>query len=123
MRFIDACYGKPTDRVPVWFMRQAGRSLPEYRALRERHGILEMCQTPELAVEVSMQPVRRFGVDAAILFSDIVVPLEASGVSLEIKPEVGPVIAEPIRAAADVGRIRPVEPENDVPFVIEAVSR
>ena len=122
MRFIDACRGKATDRIPVWFMRQAGRSLPEYRALRERHGILEMCEIPELAVEVSLQPVRRFGVDAAILFSDIVVPLRASGVELEIKPEVGPVIASPIRSATDVGRIRPLEPDDDVPFVLDAVT-
>ncbi len=80
------------DTTPVWFMRQAGRSLPEYRALRERHGILDICRTPELAAEATLQPVRRLGVDAAILFSDIVVPLEPMGVDLAIVPGVGPVI-------------------------------
>src|SRR5918998_68402 len=114
--FLRACRGENTERVPVWFMRQAGRSLPEYRAVRERHSILEVCRTPELAVEVSLQPVRRLGVDAAILFSDIVVPLQAMGVDLEIAPGVGPVIDEPIRSAADVDRLRPLQPEDDVPF-------
>ena len=102
-------------------MRQAGRSLPEYRALREKHSILEMCRTPELAVEVTSQPVRRLGVDAAILFSDIVVPVQAMGVALDIKPGVGPVIEEPIRTLKDVERLRPLVPEEGVPFVLEAV--
>ena len=102
-------------------MRQAGRSLPEYRALREKHSILEMCRTPELAVEVTSQPVRRLGVDAAILFSDIVVPVQAMGVALDIKPGVGPVIEEPIRNLKDVERLRPLVPEEGVPFVLEAV--
>jgi uroporphyrinogen decarboxylase len=102
-------------------MRQAGRSLPEYRALREKHSILEMCRTPELAVEVTSQPVRRLGVDAAILFSDIVVPVQAMGVGLDIKPGVGPVIEEPIRTLKDVERLRPLVPEEGVPFVLEAV--
>ncbi len=120
--FLRACRGEPTESVPVWFMRQAGRSLPEYRAVRERHSILEVCRTPELAVEVTLQPVRRLGVDAAILFSDIVVPLQAMGVDLEISPGVGPVISEPVRRAADVDRLRPLDPEEGVPFVLEAVS-
>ena len=111
-----------TDHVPVWFMRQAGRSLPEYRAIRERYSILEMCRNPEIAAEVTMQPVRRLGVDAAILFSDIVVPLLGMGVSLEIVPGVGPVVEEPIRGSSDLDRLRPLEPETDVPFVIEAVA-
>ena len=102
-------------------MRQAGRSLPEYRALREKHSILEMCRTPELAIEVTSQPVRRLGVDAAILFSDIVVPVQAMGVALDIKPGVGPVIEEPIRTLKDVERLRPLVPEEDVPFVLETV--
>ncbi|HEX2295085.1 MAG TPA: uroporphyrinogen decarboxylase, partial [Actinomycetota bacterium] len=119
--FLRACKGEATERVPVWFMRQAGRSLPEYRAVRERHSILEVCRTPELAVEVTLQPVRRLGVDAAILFSDIVVPLQAMGVQLEIAPGTGPVIESPIRSVADVERLRPLEPEEDVPFVLEAV--
>jgi uroporphyrinogen decarboxylase len=105
----------------VWFMRQAGRSLPEYRALRERHGMLEMCRTPELAAEATLQPVRRLGVDAAILFSDIVVPVQAVGIDLDIKPNVGPVIDAPIRTAADVERLRPLEPAQDVPFVLDAI--
>ncbi|HEX2058671.1 MAG TPA: uroporphyrinogen decarboxylase [Actinomycetota bacterium] len=120
--FLRACRGDPTETVPVWFMRQAGRSLPEYRAVRERHSILEVCRTPELAVEVTLQPVRRLGVDAAILFSDIVVPLQAMGVDLEIAPGVGPVIDDPVRSAADVDRLRPLDPEEGVPFVLAAVS-
>jgi uroporphyrinogen decarboxylase len=103
-------------------MRQAGRSLPEYRALRQGHDILELCRTPELAAEVSLQPVRRHGVDAAILFSDIVVPLQAMGVELEIKPGVGPVIESPIRSLDDVRKLRPLDPEEGVPFVLETVK-
>ena len=103
-------------------MRQAGRSLPEYRALRESHDILEMCRTPELAAEVTLQPVRRHGVDAAILFSDIVIPLLAMGVELEIRPGVGPVIDAPIRSEGDIERLRPFEPEDGVPFVLETVK-
>ncbi len=109
------------DTTPVWFMRQAGRSLPEYRALRERHGILDICRTPELAAEVTMQPVRRLGVDAAILFSDIVVPLEPMGVDLEIVPGVGPVIERPVREARDVDALRALVPEEGVPYVLDAV--
>lgn len=120
-RFLAACRREPTDVTPVWFMRQAGRSLPEYRALRERHSILEMCRTPELAVEVTLQPVRRYGVDAAILFSDIVVPLQAMGIDLAIESGVGPVVAEPIRAVADLERLRPLDIEGGVPFVTDAV--
>ena len=103
-------------------MRQAGRSLPEYRRLRERHPILELCRTPELAAEVTLQPVRRLGVDAAILFSDIVVPLQAMGVSLDIKPGVGPVIDHPIRTSADVDNMRTLIPHEGVPFVLETIE-
>jgi uroporphyrinogen decarboxylase len=120
-RFLRACRDEPVDAVPVWFMRQAGRSLPEYRALRDRHSILEMCRTPELAADVTLQPVRRLGVDAAILFSDIVVPLEGMGVDLDIRPGTGPVIEKPIRTLADVERLRPLEPESDVAYVLETV--
>ncbi len=119
--FLDACRNEAAERVPVWFMRQAGRSLPEYRSLREKHSILEMCRHPELAAEVTMQPVRRHGVDAAILFSDIVVPLQAMGVDLDIKPGVGPVIEGPIRTAADVARLRPLDAGDGVPFVLETI--
>jgi uroporphyrinogen decarboxylase len=120
--FLKACRDEPVDHVPVWFMRQAGRSLPEYRALRERFGILELCRTPELTTEVTLQPVRRLGVDAAILFSDIVVPLQAIGIELEIRPQIGPLIGTPFAKASDIDRLRSLEPESDVPYVIEAVK-
>ena len=94
----------PDDRVPVWFMRQAGRSLPEYRAVRAGIGMLDSCRRPDLVAEITLQPVRRYGVDAAILYSDIMVPLKAAGVDLDIVPGTGPVIAEPIRRAADLQR-------------------
>lgn len=121
-RFLRACRNEPVDAVPVWFMRQAGRSLPEYRELKKDHSILELCRQPDLAAEVTLQPVRRLGVDAAILFSDIVVPLQGMGISLDIKPGIGPVIDAPIRVRADVERIRPLEPETDVPFVLDAIK-
>jgi uroporphyrinogen decarboxylase len=110
------------DATPVWFMRQAGRSLPEYRALREDHDILEICRRPELAAEATLQPVRRLGVDAAILFSDIVVPLQAMGVDLEIQAGVGPVITNPIRSVDDVDRLLPLNPADGVPFVLETIE-
>jgi uroporphyrinogen decarboxylase len=119
--FVRACRGEPVPHTPVWFMRQAGRSLPEYRALREGVGMLESCQRPDLVTEITLQPVRRHGVDAAILFSDIVVPLLATGIDLDIVPGVGPVVAEPIRSAADVDRLRPLDP-GDVSYVTEAVE-
>jgi uroporphyrinogen decarboxylase len=120
--FLRACRGEESDQVPVWFMRQAGRSLPEYRALRARYGMLEMCSTPEIAAEVTLQPVRRLGVDAAILFSDIVVPLQAMGVELEIKAGVGPVIDTPIRQPNDVDRLGPLDPATGVPYVLETIE-
>lgn len=119
--FLRACRGERTDRVPVWFMRQAGRSLPEYRELRDRYSILELCGTPDLAVEITLQPVGRHGTDAAILFSDIVVPLQAMGVDLDIKEGVGPIVYDPIRMSSDVDKLRPLHPEEDVPFVLDAV--
>jgi uroporphyrinogen decarboxylase len=120
--FLKACRSERVDHVPVWFMRQAGRSLPEYRSLREKFGILELTRAPELTAEVTLQPVHRLEVDAAILFSDIVVPLQSIGIELEIRPQVGPVIATPLADASDIDRLRPLEPEADVPFVIEAVK-
>ncbi len=119
---VRAALGRPVPRPPVWFMRQAGRSLPEYRAARQGVGMLESCLTPDLVVEITMQPVRRYGVDAAILFSDIVLPLKAVGVDVEIKPGVGPVVAHPVRTLADVAAIPDLTPEH-VPSVTEAVSR
>jgi uroporphyrinogen decarboxylase len=118
---IRALRGEPVERPPVWFMRQAGRSLPEYRSLRQGRSLLELARTPELCAEITLQPVRRHGVDAAILFSDIVVPLAAVGVELEIRPGVGPVIAAPIRDAADVRRLRMLEADEELPEVAEAV--
>ena len=120
--FVRACRGLPHDRVPVWFMRQAGRALPEYRAVRERHGFEEVVHTPDLAAEVTLQPVRRYGVDAAILFSDIVTPLQALGLGIEIQPGVGPVTDRPIHSSDDLGRLRRLEPEQDLPFVLETVA-
>ncbi|HEY2771627.1 MAG TPA: uroporphyrinogen decarboxylase [Solirubrobacteraceae bacterium] len=118
---VRALRGEPVERPPVWFMRQAGRSLPEYRALRKGRTLLELARTPELAAEVTLQPVRRHGVDAAILFSDIVLALAGVGIELEIRPGVGPVIAAPVRTAADIRRLRPLEPDEDLPEVGEAV--
>ncbi|RZS89510.1 uroporphyrinogen decarboxylase [Motilibacter rhizosphaerae] len=116
---VAAGGGRP-ERTPVWFMRQAGRSLPEYLAVREGVPMLESCARPDLVTEITLQPVRRYGVDAAIFYSDIVVPLKAVGVDLDIKPGVGPVIADPVRTAADLQRLRPLEP-GDVAYVTEAV--
>lgn len=118
---LAAYRGEPVDRLPVWFMRQAGRSLPEYRKVRERASLLEIVHTPELAAEVTLQPVRRLGVDAAILFSDIVTPLEAIGVELEIAPGVGPVIASPVRSVRDLSILRDFDPDQDAPYVTETV--
>jgi uroporphyrinogen decarboxylase len=119
--FLAACRREPVSHVPVWFMRQAGRSLPEYRAVRADVAMMTACRTPELVAEVTMQPVRRHGVDAAIIFSDIVVPLHAVGVDVEIKPGVGPVVAEPVRTTADVDAIRPLEP-GQASFIADAVA-
>jgi uroporphyrinogen decarboxylase len=119
---VRALRGEPVERPPVWFMRQAGRSLPEYRALRKGRTLMELARTPELTAEVTLQPVRRHGVDAAILFSDIVVALAGVGIELEIRPGVGPVIAAPVRTAADVRRLRPLAPDEDLPEVGEAVG-
>src|SRR5919206_2642787 len=103
--FLAACRGEPVDRTPVWFMRQAGRSLPEYRAVRAGIPMLEACRRPELVCEITLQPVRRYGVDAAILFSDIVVPVAAAGVDLDIVPGTGPVVARPVCSLADAEAI------------------
>ncbi|WP_213006406.1 uroporphyrinogen decarboxylase [Paractinoplanes toevensis] len=118
--FVRACRGQSVPHTPVWFMRQAGRSLPEYRKIREDVGMLESCRRPELVTEITLQPVRRHNVDAAILFSDIVVPLAAAGVDLDIVAGTGPVVAEPIRTAGDLDRLRPIT-ADDVSFVGESV--
>src|SRR3954453_18597211 len=120
--FLAACRGEPHERVPVWFMRQAGRALPEYRAWRGGGRIPDATPQPDLAAEISLQPVRRYGVDAAILYSDIVVPVAAIGFGVEIVGGVGPGVAEPFRTAADLERVRPLEPEIDTPYVLETVK-
>jgi uroporphyrinogen decarboxylase len=119
--YLAAVAGREPRRAPVWFMRQAGRSLPEYRALRERHSMLAACFEPEVACEITLQPIRRHDVDAAILFSDIVVPLRAAGVDLDIVADVGPVIAEPVRTAADIDTMKPLDPQAIQP-ICQAVS-
>jgi uroporphyrinogen decarboxylase len=111
---------EPVERTPVWFMRQAGRSLPEYRALRERHSFFEVANTPELCAEVTLQPVRRHGVDAAVLFADIVTPVIGMGVDVELVEGVGPVVAEPVAAEADVDGLRLPDPEEAYAAVLEA---
>ena len=120
-RFLRACRREPVDATPVWFMRQAGRSLPEYRELRGDSDVLTMTRNAELAAEVCLQPVRRYDVDAAILFCDIMVPIAGVGVDVRIVQNQGPTLAEPFRTEADLARLRPIEPETDVPFVLETI--
>ncbi|MFC6595477.1 uroporphyrinogen decarboxylase [Kitasatospora paranensis] len=119
--FLRAARNEPVPYTPVWFMRQAGRSLPEYNKVRAGIPMLESCMRPELVKEITLQPVRRHKVDAAIFFSDIVVPLKAVGIDVDIKQGVGPVIADPVRTAADLQRLRPLEPD-DVSYITEAVG-
>ena len=121
-RFLRACRREPVDHTPVWFMRQAGRSLPEYRKIRERRSLLEIVLDPELCAEVTLQPVRRLGVDAAILFSDITLPYAGMGIDFEIRPGVGPVLGEPIRSPTGVARLLPFEPEAHVASLLEAIG-
>jgi uroporphyrinogen decarboxylase len=119
---VRACVGDPVSRTPVWFMRQAGRALPEYRAARGAGSILAAIGDASLSAELTLQPVRRYGVDAAILFSDIVVPLQAIGFGVEVEQGRGPVVAEPFRHEADLARLRPFEPGTDAPYVAETVG-
>jgi uroporphyrinogen decarboxylase len=119
-RFLRACRREPVDATPVWFMRQAGRSFAAYRALRERYRILELAKTPELCAEVTLMPVRELGVDAAVLFADIMLPLEPMGIGLRIEPEVGPIIDRPIRSPADVAALRLFDPA-EVGFTLDAI--
>jgi uroporphyrinogen decarboxylase len=118
--FLRACRFEPTERVPVWIMRQAGRYLPEYQAIRANHSFLEICKTPELAAEVSIQPFRVLGVDAIIVFSDILIVAEAMGMPLDV-PDSGPVLGNPVRDAADVRRLRNFDPERETRFVGDAI--
>jgi uroporphyrinogen decarboxylase len=120
--YLAAATGRKPSRVPVWFMRQAGRSLPEYRELRARNTMMQACFDADLITEITLQPIRRHGVDAAILFSDIVVPLRASGIELDIVPDVGPVIEHPVRTIADVKAMKALEPQQVAP-VAQAVAQ
>lgn len=120
-RLLAAANLQPVDTTPVWFMRQAGRCLPEYRELRKKYSFIELAHTPELAVQATLMPVDRFGVDGAVLFADIMLPLESMGVEFEIKPGVGPVIANPIRTMKDVENLRVVGPEEGTPYVLDAL--
>jgi uroporphyrinogen decarboxylase len=120
--YLAAARGHKPSRVPVWLMRQAGRSLPEYRELRAKNTMMQACFDADLITEITLQPVRRHGVDAAILFSDIVVPLRAAGIALDIVPDVGPVIDHPVRTLADVNAIKPLEPQQVAP-VAKAVGQ
>jgi uroporphyrinogen decarboxylase len=116
-----ACRREAVERTPVWFMRQAGRSLPEYRELRKRYDLFSVCRQPELCAEVTLQPVRAHNVDAAVMFADIMLPVIGMGVDVELVENVGPVIADPVRTSADVERLGVPEPEDAVPFILEAV--
>jgi uroporphyrinogen decarboxylase len=120
--FLLAARGEPGPHTPVWFMRQAGRALPEYRAIREGTTMLESCMRPDLTVEITLQPVRRYGVDAAVFYADIVLPLKSVGFDIEIKPGVGPVVAAPITDAAGLAAVRPVTPA-DVPYTTDSVKQ
>src|SRR5919199_1975822 len=118
---VRAARREPVERTPVWFMRQAGRSLPEYREIRKRHGLFDVARRPELCAEVTLQPVRRHDVDAAVMFADIMLPTLGMGVDVELVENVGPVVAAPIASLADVERLAVPEPEDSVPWILESV--
>lgn len=120
-RFLRACRREPTDCTPVWFMRQAGRYMPEYRAIRARYGFLEMVKTPELAAEITMQPVKALAIDAAIIYADILPPLEGMGLQLSYEKGEGPVIHNPLRSAADIAALRQPDPRETVAYTLNAI--
>jgi uroporphyrinogen decarboxylase len=120
--FLRACRSEPVERVPVWIMRQAGRYLPQYRAIRQKHAFLEVCRTPELAAEVSLEPFHLLGVDAVIVFSDILIPAEAMGMAVELTDS-GPVLSHPVRAVSQVEALRDFDPEQETGFVSEAIRQ
>ena len=121
-RFIKACRREPVDCTPVWMMRQAGRYLPEYREIRAKHSFLEMCKTPEVAAEVTIQPIRRFEIDTAIIFADILLPLEPMGIGLEFAKGEGPVIHNPVRTMADVRKLKPIDAATQIEFLMKAIK-
>lgn len=121
-RFLDACNLRQPDATPIWFMRQAGRCLADYRELRKKYDILTMAKTPELCTMVTLMPVNTFGVDAAVLYADIMLPIEGMGISLEIQPDLGPVIHNPIRNMKDVEALRMIDAQESVPYVMEAIK-
>src|SRR5438876_3155849 len=120
-RFLAACQQRQPDATPIWFMRQAGRCLAQYRELRQRYDILTMAKTPELCAQVTLMPVEQLGVDAAVLYADIMLPLEGMGLSFEIEPEVGPIIHHPVRTMQDVEALRVIDAEEATPYVMEAI--
>jgi uroporphyrinogen decarboxylase len=122
-RFLRACRGERVDATPVWFMRQAGRYMPEYRALRQKYTLLQLCRTPDLATEVTLQPLRRIDLDAAIVFSDLLIPLEPMGIAFDFIKGEGPAIEQPIRSAADIDRLRDFEPREALGYVLEAIRQ
>jgi len=120
-RFLKACLREPVDATPVWFMRQAGRYMAEYRALRQRYSLLELCRAPELATQVTLQPIQRIELDAAIIFSDLLLPLEPMGIPFDFVKGEGPAIETPIRSAEDIGRLKLFEPREALTHVLEAI--
>lgn len=120
-RFLRACKKEPVDQIPVWYMRQAGRYQPEYRKIREKYSLMEICEIPDVCAEVTLLPVQQLGVDAAILFSDIMIPIKAMGCHVEIKGGYGPVIEHPIRDLSSLKALRPLEPEQDLPKTMETI--
>ena len=122
-RFLRACRRQPVDRTPVWFMRQAGRYMAEYRALRQKYTLLQLCRAPDLATQVTLQPVQRIEVDAAILFSDLLLPLEPLGIPFDFIQNEGPSIERPVRSAADIDRLRRFEPREALGYVLEAIKQ
>ena len=120
--FLKACRREPAGHTPVWLMRQAGRYMKEYMAIKEKHSFLEMCRTPELACEITLQPIKAFELDAAIIFADILLPLEGMGIELEFAKNMGPVILNPVRTNADIDAVKIIDPATDVPYLLEAIK-
>jgi uroporphyrinogen decarboxylase len=120
--FLKACRREPAGYTPVWLMRQAGRYMKEYMAIKEKYSFLEMCRTPEIACEVTLQPIKAFELDAAIIFADILLPLEGMGINLEFAKNMGPKISNPVRTSADIDAVKVIDPDADVPYLLEAIK-